>query len=152
LEFRFQNLESRNKITVGTQYTSFCTRKMVAAIPTSTQCLSYHTYIYSMPVHIYSMPVPPHLHLFNACPHLLNACPATPTSTQCLLPPSQKKKAGTFSDLRGFRTRGNVFRIGGNTFYNRKNKILMKIAEFEKVQNWINCRIPWNSERISQPS
>jgi hypothetical protein len=25
-----------------------------------------------------------------------------------------------------------VFRIGGNTFYNRKNKILMKILEFKR--------------------
>jgi hypothetical protein len=43
---------------------------LVAAIPTSTQRLSRHTYIYSTPV-------PPHL-------HLLNACPAKPTSTQRL--------------------------------------------------------------------
>ncbi len=42
----------------------------VAAIPTSSQCLSCHTYIYSTPV-------PPHL-------HLLNTCPAIPKSTQCL--------------------------------------------------------------------
>ena len=26
----------------------------------------------------------------------------------------------------------NVFRIGGNTFYDRKNKILMKIPEFKR--------------------
>jgi hypothetical protein len=30
---------------------------------------------------------------------------------------------------RGFQTGKNVFRIGGNTFYSRKNKILMKIPE-----------------------
>ncbi len=104
LEFRFQNLEFQKK-TVGTQYTSFRTRKTVAAIftstqrwllpylhllntcptiPTSTQRLSCHTYIYSTPV-------PQYL-------HLLNACPPIPTSTQCLLQPSQKKKAGMFSD------------------------------------------------------
>jgi hypothetical protein len=46
--------------------------------------------------------------------------------------------AGTFSDSwringgRGFRTKGNVFRIGGNTFYDRRNKILMKIPEFKR--------------------
>jgi hypothetical protein len=33
---------------------------------------------------------------------------------------------------RGFRTRKNVFRIGGNTFYDWKNKILMKILEFKR--------------------
>jgi hypothetical protein len=43
------------------------------AVPTSTQRLSCHTYIYSTPV-------PPYLHLFNACLALL------------------KKKAGMFSD------------------------------------------------------
>jgi hypothetical protein len=48
--------------------------------------------------------------------------------------------AETFSDHeigridggRGFRTKKNVFRIGRNTFYNRKNKILMKIPEFKR--------------------
>ncbi len=33
---------------------------------------------------------------------------------------------------RGFRTRKNVFRIGENTFYNRKNEIPMKILEFKR--------------------
>ncbi len=33
---------------------------------------------------------------------------------------------------RGFRTGKNVFRIGGNTFYNWKNKIPMKILEFKR--------------------
>jgi hypothetical protein len=31
---------------------------------------------------------------------------------------------------RGFQTGGNVFLIGGNTFYDQKNKIPMKILEF----------------------
>jgi hypothetical protein len=35
------------------------------------------------------------------------------------------------SEERGFRTRGNMFQIGGNTFYNRK-KILTKIPEFKR--------------------
>jgi hypothetical protein len=35
-----------------------------------------------------------------------------------------------------------VFRIGGNTFYNQKNKIPMKIPEFK--------RSAWNYEQISQ--
>ncbi len=82
------------KIKVGTQYTSFCTGKMVAAIPTSTQNGCRHTYIYSMPVaaiptpvatiptstqnscrhtYIYSKRLLPYL-------HLLKAVAATPTS------------------------------------------------------------------------
>ncbi len=39
---------------------------------------------------------------------------------------------GRIDGGRGFRTRGNVFRIGGNTFYDQKNKILMKIPEFKR--------------------
>jgi hypothetical protein len=33
---------------------------------------------------------------------------------------------------RGFRTGGNVLRIGGNKFNDRKNEIPMKILEFER--------------------
>jgi hypothetical protein len=33
---------------------------------------------------------------------------------------------------RGFQTGKNVFKIGGNTFYNRKNLIPMKIPEFKR--------------------
>jgi hypothetical protein len=48
--------------------------------------------------------------------------------------------AGTFSiheigridGGRGFQTRKNVFRIGGNTFYDREDKIPMKIPEFKR--------------------
>jgi hypothetical protein len=69
------------KIDVGTQYTSFHTRKTVAAIPTSTQNGCHHTYIYSTPVAAIPTStqrrLPPYL-------HLLNACPAIPTSTQSL--------------------------------------------------------------------
>jgi hypothetical protein len=36
--------------------------------------------------------------------------------------------------MRGFRTRKNEFRIGGNTFYDRKNKILMKIPESKRSE------------------
>jgi hypothetical protein len=39
---------------------------------------------------------------------------------------------GRINGGRGFRTGKNVFRIGGNTFYDRKNKILMKIPEFKR--------------------
>jgi hypothetical protein len=35
---------------------------------------------------------------------------------------------------RGFRTGKNVFRIGGNTFYDRKNKIPMKIPESKRSE------------------
>ncbi len=96
LGFRVQKFGIQKTINTGTQYTSFWTKKMVATIPTFSQCLSCHTYIIS--THIYSMPVLPHLHLLNAFPHLLNACPAIPTSTQRLLLPSRKKKGWRFSD------------------------------------------------------
>jgi hypothetical protein len=39
---------------------------------------------------------------------------------------------GTIDGGRGFRTGKNEFRIGGNTFYNRKNKIPMKILESKR--------------------
>jgi hypothetical protein len=154
----------QKKINVGTQYTSFRTRKNgcrhtyiysmpVAAVPLSTQHLSRHTYIYSTPV-------PPYL-------HLLNACPAIPTSTQRLSRSTQKKRRACFliheirriDGGRGFRTGRNVFQIGGNIFYNQKNKILMKILEFKRSGIGISAEFrgipsgfPRNSERISQPS
>jgi hypothetical protein len=39
---------------------------------------------------------------------------------------------GRIDGGRGFQTGKNVFRIGGNTFYDRRNKIPMKIPEFKK--------------------
>jgi hypothetical protein len=39
---------------------------------------------------------------------------------------------GRIDGGKGFRTRGNVFRIGGNTFYDRKNIIPLKILEFKR--------------------
>jgi hypothetical protein len=33
---------------------------------------------------------------------------------------------------RGFQTGKNVLQIGGNTFYDRKNEIQIKIPEFKK--------------------
>jgi hypothetical protein len=39
---------------------------------------------------------------------------------------------GRIDGGRGFRTGGNVLQIGGNTFYDRKNKIMMKILEFKR--------------------
>jgi hypothetical protein len=58
---------------------------------------------------------------------------AIPTSTQI------KKRErfpiyenGRIDGGRGFRTNGKVLRIGRNTFYNQKNKILMKIFEFKR--------------------
>jgi hypothetical protein len=44
-----------------------------------------------------------------------------------------------------------VFRIGGNTFYDWKNKNSDENSRVQKVRNWINCGILRNSERISQP-
>jgi hypothetical protein len=35
---------------------------------------------------------------------------------------------------RGFQTGNNVFRIGGNTFYDPKNKIPMKIPESKRSE------------------
>jgi hypothetical protein len=39
---------------------------------------------------------------------------------------------GRIDGGRGFRTGKNVFRIGGNTFYDQKNKIPMKIPESKR--------------------
>ncbi len=41
---------------------------------------------------------------------------------------------GRIDGRRGFRTREKVFRIGGNTFYDQKNKILMKIPESKRSE------------------
>ncbi len=49
----------------------------------------------------------------------------------------------------GFWTGKNVFRIGGNTFHDQKKT--NENTGVEKVRNRINCGIPRNSERISQP-
>jgi hypothetical protein len=38
---------------------------------------------------------------------------------------------GRINGGRGFRTGGNVVRIGRNKFYSQKNEILMKIPEFK---------------------
>ncbi len=41
---------------------------------------------------------------------------------------------GTIDGRRGFRTRKNEFRIGGNTFYDWKNTISMKIPESKRSE------------------
>jgi hypothetical protein len=49
--------------------------------------------------------------------------------------------AGTFSDSLNWKnqwhkripTRGNMFQIGGNTFYDQKNEIPLKILEFKRL-------------------
>ncbi len=96
------------KNNVGTQYTSFRTRKTAAAIPTSTQNDCRHTYIYSTPVAAIPTSTqrrsPPYL-------HLLKTVAAIPTSTQrqshhtyiystpvAAIPTSTQKKAGTCFD------------------------------------------------------
>jgi hypothetical protein len=56
---------------------------------------------------------------------------------------------------RGFRTSGNVFRIGGNTFYNQKKKNTMKILEFKRSGIGILtefCRIPNKFPNQDYPS
>jgi hypothetical protein len=40
---------------------------------------------------------------------------------------------GRIDGGRGFQTRGNMLRIGGNTFYDQKNKIPMQIPEFKRT-------------------
>jgi hypothetical protein len=39
---------------------------------------------------------------------------------------------GRIDGGRGFRTGKNMFSIGGNTFYDQKNKIPMKILKFKR--------------------
>jgi hypothetical protein len=41
---------------------------------------------------------------------------------------------GRIDGERGFRTGNNVFRIGGNTFYDWKNKTPMKIPESKRSE------------------
>jgi hypothetical protein len=86
------------------------------------------------------MPVPPHLHLLNACPHLPKACPAIPTPTQRLLPISKKEGWNVFRFMKleesmvGEDSKPAVTcsNFGGNTLYDWKNKILMKILDFKR--------------------
>jgi hypothetical protein len=83
--------------------------KTVAAIPTSTQCR-----------------LPPYLHLLNAdCRHTYIY---SKERRECFLIHEIKRINGG----RGFQTGGKVLQIGGNTFYDQKNKILMKILEFKR--------------------
>jgi hypothetical protein len=52
---------------------------------------------------------------------------------------------GRINGRRGFRTGWNVFRIGGNIFYDQKNKIPMKILELKWSGIWLIvefCGIP----------
>ncbi len=179
-EFRFQNSEFKKKLHGGTQYTSFCTRKAVAPIPTSTQKSCRHTYICSKWL-------PPYLHLLKtvaATPtstqhscchtyiystrllpylHLLKTVAAIPTSTQkgCRHTYIYFKKRwehfpiheiGRIGGRRGFWTSGKVLRIGGNTFYDEKKLNTNENSRVEKVRNWNNCGIRRSSKWISQPS
>ncbi len=41
---------------------------------------------------------------------------------------------GRINGGRGFRTKKNAFRIGRNTFYDRENKIPMKIPESKRSE------------------
>jgi hypothetical protein len=53
---------------------------------------------------------------------------------------------------RGFQTGGNVLPIGRNPFYDWKILNSNEKSGVQKVRNWSDCRMPQNSERISQPS
>jgi hypothetical protein len=107
------------------------------AIPSSTQCLSHHTYIYSMPIHIYSTPVPPYLHLLTAC---------------CCYLKKRRRERFLIHEIRridggrGFWTGRNVFRVGGNTFYDRKIKFRWKFRSSKGPE----LELLWNSEQIHQ--
>ncbi len=55
------------------------------------------------------------------------------------------QEIGRIDGGRGFRTKKDVFRIGGNAFYDRKNKIPMKIPKFKRSRIGLIaefCRIP----------
>jgi hypothetical protein len=126
-----QNSDSKiwnSKKKIGSQYISFCTRKMVAAIPISTQNGCRHTYIYSkwlltylhllktvatIPTstqngchhtYIYSKQLPPYLHLLKMVATIptsnQNGCRHTFIYSKWLPPYLHllKKKAGSFSD------------------------------------------------------
>ncbi len=124
---------------------------MVAAIPTSTQNCCRHTFIHSMLVA--AIPTSTQCQLLPYL-HLLKTVAAIPTSTQhrshhtyiystpvAAIPTSTQKKGqehfpiheiGRIDGGRGFQTSGNMFQIGGNTFYHWKNEISMKILEFKR--------------------
>jgi hypothetical protein len=60
---------------------------------------------------------------------------------------------GRIDGRRGFRTGKNVFRIGGNTFYDWKNKILIKIPESKRSKIGIIaefCGIPNGFPNLGQ--
>jgi hypothetical protein len=65
---------------------------------------------------------------------------STSTQNKYVIMAGQKKRwehfpiheIGRIDGGRGFRTGRNVLRIGGNTFYDRKNKIPMKIPELKR--------------------
>jgi hypothetical protein len=59
---------------------------------------------------------------------------------------------GIINGGKVFNNSGNVFQIGRLMFYERKNKIPIKITGKKKVWNQNNCEILWNSEQIFQPS
>jgi hypothetical protein len=91
---------------------------MVAPIPTSTQNGCHHTYIYSKRL-------PPYLNLLKT-----SRCDnGGPKKRLEHFPIHEIRR---IVGWRGFQTSGNVFRIGGNTFYNQENKIPMKILEFKR--------------------
>jgi hypothetical protein len=114
--------------------------KTVATIPTSTQNGCHHTYIYSKRL-------PPYLHLLktvatiststqNGCHHLY----IYSKQVDVILAGQNNKRWERFliheirriDGRRGFQTGKKVLRIGGKTFYDQKNKILMKIMEFKR--------------------
>ncbi len=92
--------------------------KMVAAISTSTQNGCHHLYIYSKRL-------PPSLHLLKTC--RCDNCRPKKRREHFLIDEIRR-----IDGMRGFQTNRNVLRIGGNTFYDWKNEIPMKILEFKR--------------------
>jgi hypothetical protein len=123
--------------------------KTVAAISTSTQSGCRHLYIYSkqLPLSLHLLKMVAAISTFtqNGCHHLHIYSKWLPQSLHILkmsrCDNEWPKKGGEHFPTheigriyggRGFRTSGNVLQIGGNTFYDWKYKILMKILEFKR--------------------
>ncbi len=93
--------------------------KTVVPIPTFTQNGCHHTYIYS-----------------NGCCYTYIYSKQVDVIMAGQINKRQERfsihEIGRIDGGRGFRTGGNVLQIGGNTFYDQKNKIPMKISEFTR--------------------
>jgi hypothetical protein len=102
--------------------------KTVATIPTSTQISCCYTYIYSKQLPPYSTQNGcRHLYIYSKQVDVIMAGQENKRREHILI-----HKIGSIDGGRGFQTNGNILQIGGNTFYDRKNKILKRIPEFKR--------------------